>query len=141
MLWTKPDNRAANQTAHATRVLVTGEDFKYPQGVDDSTIAFGYRFHELVGILRRRRRSITAIAILGTILVAAVGLLIPPKYTAKAQLLIEPQHTDSVGGQAPDARTADDLAIESTMDTHVAMLTSHDFLQRTLGSVLGVTSS
>ena len=44
---------------------------------------------EVVAILRRRSPLILAIAGIGTVLAIVVGLLIPPKYTAMAQLVIE----------------------------------------------------
>jgi succinoglycan biosynthesis transport protein ExoP len=87
-------------------------------------------FRQLAGILHRRMGLVLAVAALGTCLAGAVGLLIPPKYTAKAQIVVEPQ-AGQVNGQATAAPPADEPAI----DTQVTMLTSHDNLQRVVESL------
>jgi succinoglycan biosynthesis transport protein ExoP len=84
------------------------------------------QFETLIGILRRRLGLILKIATLGTLLASAIALLIPPKYTAKAQIMVEPQRTGAVIGEADLAPPADLPAI----NTQVTMLTSHAFLRR-----------
>ena len=44
-------------------------------------------FQELASILRRRRGVVIAIAVIGTTLVFFGSLMIPPQYTAKAQIV------------------------------------------------------
>jgi succinoglycan biosynthesis transport protein ExoP len=85
------------------------------------------QFQQLIGILLRRRWSIIAISLLGAILAGVLGLLIPPKYTAKAQIVVEPQAVPS-SAQATISQSLDELAI----DTHITMLNSRDHLQKVL---------
>jgi polysaccharide biosynthesis transport protein len=85
------------------------------------------QFQQLIGILLRRRWSIIVISLLGAILAGVFGLLIPPKYTAKAQIVVEPQAVPS-GAQATISQSLDELAI----DTHITMLNSRNHLQKVL---------
>jgi polysaccharide biosynthesis transport protein len=98
------------------------------QPSDERSTAPGLHLAHLLGTLRRQCKLILAIAICGTLLAAAVSLLIPPKYTASAEVVIESAHTE--GPRL--APSSNDPAI----DTHVKMLTSHDHLQRVLESLL-----
>jgi succinoglycan biosynthesis transport protein ExoP len=85
---------------------------------------------DLLGVLRRRRGLIAFITVLGTGLICAVPALLPARYTAKSQILIEPQSLiagkDSVVEQSPD---------EAVVQTEVAALTSPGLLQRTIESL------
>ena len=87
------------------------------------------QFLQLVAILRRRARLILAIAAAGTVLATIVGLLIPPRYTATAQLLVDVQAGAS--GPASAAVTTDEI-----VDTHVTLLGSSDHFQRVIDSLL-----
>ncbi|MBV9752712.1 MAG: hypothetical protein JO188_09355, partial [Hyphomicrobiales bacterium] len=78
-------------------------------------------FRQLTGILYRRIGLVVGVAVLGTCLAGAVGLLIPPKYTAKAQIVVDPQ-----GGQGNGQSASAPLADEPAIDTQVTMLTAHD---------------
>ena len=83
---------------------------------------------QLINILRRRRRSILAIALVGTALTFSVSALIPPQYTAKAQIVLDAQPTDlSDGPQRAGAAEA-----EAIVQTDITALTSRPFLQRVL---------
>jgi succinoglycan biosynthesis transport protein ExoP len=88
-------------------------------------------FAQLAGILRRRSRVILTVAAVGGMLAGAAGLLIPPRYTATAQLIVGPQQADFVGGLAATTRATD----ESAIDTQVTMLGSRDHLRRVLDSL------
>jgi capsular exopolysaccharide synthesis family protein len=77
--------------------------------------------------LYRRIGLILAVAALGTFLAGGIAMLIPPKYTAKAQIVVEPQ-----AGQGATAPLPDEPAI----DTQVTMLTSRDNLQRVVDNLL-----
>src|SRR6266436_7868492 len=92
--------------------------------VDDETAAGELHFRELINLLRRRSRFILTATLCGAMLVFAAGLLMPPKYTAKAQIAIDPRS----GGAQAAAPTKDDAAIE----THMTMLLSRDHLERVL---------
>ena len=85
-----------------------------------------WNFQQLVGVLRRRSRLILTIATLGTILAGVIGLLISPKYSAKAQILVEPQA----------ATLASPEAVQQAIDTHVTMLASANHLQHVVDSLL-----
>ena len=89
-------------------------------------------FHQVVKILNRRRRFIFAAAVFGTMLAGVGALLIPPKYTAKTQIVIEPQQTGLVGRPATIVAEPTE---EAAVETQVAMLTSHDHLRRVLDSL------
>ena len=114
------------------------------------TMASELHFQQLANILRRRSGLILVVAAFGTMLAGVGGLLIPPRYTAKAQIVVEPQPADLAGGQAVVvAQPSDESAVlvggpatfvaqptdESAVETQVIALTSHDHLQRVLGSL------
>lgn len=87
---------------------------------------------ELAAVLRRRCGLIIAIVILGTALVGSVGYLIPPHYTAKAQVVVEPQLVNLIGGQpAAINQPADEAAVM----TELTAIKSHDLLERVLDSL------
>ncbi len=88
-------------------------------------------FYQVAGILRRRSRLILMIAGIGTVLAAGVGLLIPPKYTATALLVLELQV--GTGGERALAASV----IDESIDTHVTLLSSRDHLQRVIESFSG----
>jgi len=97
---------------------------------------------QLARILHRRRRLIATITALGAVLAGTAGLLIAPKYTASAQIVVEPQQAGSTGGRAEASRPID----QSAIDTHVTMLTSRDHLRRVIEGLsvspdLGMTSN
>jgi uncharacterized protein involved in exopolysaccharide biosynthesis/Mrp family chromosome partitioning ATPase len=83
-------------------------------------------------ILRRRRRLIISLAVGGAILAVLVGLLIPPRYTAKAEIVVEPQVATLTNGPGVITPPSED---ESTVQTYVAALTSRDHLQHVLDSL------
>jgi succinoglycan biosynthesis transport protein ExoP len=97
----------------------------------EQTMERELHFAQLVGMLRRRSRLIVTVAAIGGVLAGAVGLLIPPRYTATAQLIVESQQVDFVGGLSAVARATD----ESAIDTQVTMLSSREHLQRVLDSL------
>jgi succinoglycan biosynthesis transport protein ExoP len=81
-------------------------------------------------VLRRASRMIAMIVAAGTILICTGPLLIPPKYTAKSQILIEPQ-----GLMASQGSVVELPADEAAMQTEITALTSPDLLQRMLDSL------
>ena len=116
-------------------------DFSVPSRPKETEAASSHRvnppqripeppFRQLLGILYRRMGLVLGVAALGTCLAGAIGFLIPPKYTAKAQIVVEPQ-AGQVNGQTAPAPLADEPAI----DTQVTMLTSHDNIQRAVDSL------
>jgi succinoglycan biosynthesis transport protein ExoP len=80
-----------------TRIVDAGAAYKiFPaQPSDERSATPGLHLAQMLGTLRRRRKLILTIAICGTLLAAAASLLISPKYTALAQIVVEPaQNTE-----------------------------------------------
>ena len=100
-------------------------DVRGMQRASESTAGRDFQFRQLVGILHRRIWLIFAIMALGTVLCAFVALLVPPKYTAIAQLVVEPQRAGPAGERASMASPT-----EESIDTHVTLVGSRDHLQR-----------
>ena len=90
------------------------------------------QLQQVVNMLARRRWLILAMGLLGATLAGAVGLLIPPRFTAKSQIVIDPQQFSLTSGSMGSALPVNDLAIE----TQVAMLSSRDHLRRVRESLL-----
>lgn len=88
-------------------------------------------FMQLVSILRRRSKLILAVTAACTVLAGTVGLLLPTRYTATAEIVVDPQRADVVRGSVD--RGPDETAI----DTQVVMLNSRDRLRRVLESLSG----
>ena len=81
---------------------------------------------QLVNILRRQRHSILAIALVGTALTFTVGAMIPPQFTAKAQIVFDPKATELGDGQHP----LEAAETEAVVQTDITALTSRPFLQQ-----------
>ena len=88
-------------------------------------------FQELASVLLRRRGMIIAIAVIGTTLVFVGSLMIPPRYTAKTQIVFETQAIYSSDGR-PVVGQPDE---EAALQTHIAVLTSRAHLERVLDSL------
>lgn len=100
--------------------------------VSRSELATELHFRQLFAIVRRRRLMIAAIAICGTLLATAIATLIPPKYTAKAQIVVEPQPTSLIdNAQDANLPPVDQMAV----DTQVTMLSARDYLRRVVAKL------
>ncbi|HEV2263963.1 MAG TPA: polysaccharide biosynthesis tyrosine autokinase [Stellaceae bacterium] len=86
---------------------------------------------QLVNILRRQRRSILAIALIGTALTFTVSAMIPPQFTAKAQIVFDPQTAELGNGQHP----SEAAETEAIVQTDITALTSRPFLQHVLDNL------
>ena len=128
MLLVSEDKRPAHRTIEPVRPRPSEHDVKDVRQASTPPIVRELHFHELVGILYRRRPMILTVAIVGTMLATVVGLLISPKYTATASIAVEPQQEVTRG-------RAFSPMDESPIDTQVAMLMSHDHLERVLDSL------
>jgi polysaccharide biosynthesis transport protein len=103
---------------------------------DEATKESESDFVNLVRTLLRRKKLIIAIAACGAMAAAVVGLLIAPKYTATARIEVEPERIVVESGRTTPVAvplSANQLKIE--IDTHVATLTSREFLRRVLASL------
>jgi succinoglycan biosynthesis transport protein ExoP len=87
------------------------------------------QLQQVLTMLARRRRLILATGVFGAALAGTVGLIIPAKYTAKAQILIHSQQVSPI--TAGRAEAVDELAIE----TQVTMLSSRNHVRRVRDSL------
>jgi polysaccharide biosynthesis transport protein len=94
---------------------------------EDDPAAGALHLRELGYMLWRRSRLILRITLYGTIVMFAVGLLIPPKYTARTEIEVD------LGDQQAANLARNDAAIE----THLKKLRSRDHLQRVADSLQG----
>ena len=129
MLRVRLDDYVADGTAHLDEAPTAEHDATGAHPAGKPRPAGELHFNQVVAILRRRSPLILTIAGLGTVLAIVVGLLIPPKYTAVAQLVIEPP-AGSAAERAPGVSAMDEL-----IDTHVTLLSSRDHLQRVIESL------
>jgi polysaccharide biosynthesis transport protein len=86
---------------------------------------------ELLAILRRRRGMIIATAVIGTSLVLFGSLMIPPRYTAKAQIVFETGPAYPGDGKPVTVQPDE----EAVLQTHIAGLTSRAYLERVIDSL------
>jgi uncharacterized protein involved in exopolysaccharide biosynthesis/Mrp family chromosome partitioning ATPase len=126
MLRVRLDEHAADDTAHLDKAPTAAHGVWRTQLAGRPLLAGDLHFGQVAGILRRRSRLILTIVVIGTALATLVGLLIPPKYTAVAQLAIE----------APAVTAQGVSTIDESIDTHVTLLSSRDHLQRVIESLL-----
>src|SRR5262249_12840593 len=104
--------------------LPADNDKASPQPTSTATSAPELHVRELAGLLLRGARLVISIPAVGTILATLVALLIPPKYTATAQLVVERPVSERRLGEA---------ALGESIDTHVILITARDHLQRVVG--------
>jgi polysaccharide biosynthesis transport protein len=86
---------------------------------------------ELLRVLYRRRSLIILVTLLGTGMVSLGALLLPPRYTAKSQIVVSPQ-PNSVTGSPAFLVAPDDAA---TIMTEVTKISSQGYLQQVLSSL------
>ncbi|MGH6976777.1 MAG: GumC family protein [Stellaceae bacterium] len=86
---------------------------------------------QLVNILHRQRRSILAIALVGMALTFTISAMIPPRFTAKAQIVLDPQTTELGNRQNPFGAAE----TEAIVQTDITALTSRPFLQHVLDNL------
>ena len=88
-------------------------------------------FLELCNVLRSRLGFILAATLIGVALAGIGASMVAPKYTAKAQVLVD---TLVARGEGDAAATASAEGEEAAMQTEVVELTSRDLLRRTVDS-------
>ncbi|WP_027135631.1 GumC family protein [Geminicoccus roseus] len=87
---------------------------------------------DLVGIVRRRFGLIAIIVALSTGFAIWLGLQVQPRFTAIAEIVLEPRHGElPTGGLAPP----DAVMNPSLAETRIKFLTSSDHLRRVLASL------
>ncbi len=130
MLRVRLDDHLADGAAHLDKAPTAEHGATSAQPTGRPRLTGELHFTQVAAILRRRSPLILAIAGIGTALAIVVGLLIPPKYTAMAQLVIEAP-AGSAAERAPGVSVMDE-----SIDTHVTLLSSRDHLQRVIDSLL-----
>ncbi|WP_217578649.1 polysaccharide biosynthesis tyrosine autokinase [Mesorhizobium sp. GbtcB19] len=119
----KVGRRTTKARSRTTDPMPFEPDFENERPDNHATIVPELGFQQVIGILRRRAKPILTVAALGTILAGVTGLLITPKYTATAQILVR-----AATPLSPEA-------VQQAVDTHLTMLTSPAHLQRVLDSL------
>jgi polysaccharide biosynthesis transport protein len=117
--------------AHSEATRQTEREVGAARRFAESPTAHEPHFRQMAGVLYRRFWLIFTIAFVGTILATIVALLIPPKYTAYVQLVVEPAQAGLTNERAPAASPT-----EESIDTHVSLLGSRDHLQRVAETLL-----
>src|ERR1700750_523448 len=112
--------RMLDRTRHTADPLPSASDAAFALQPAKRMTTSAPHFLQLVGMLRRRSRLILIITMFGAILAGITGLLIKPKYTATAQIVVEP----------PAAALLSPETVQQVIDTHVTMLTSASHAQR-----------
>jgi len=135
MLRVHLDDHVADGAAHLDKTPTAEHGATSAQPAGKPPLTGELHFTQVAAILRRRSPLILTIAGIGTVLAIVVGLLIPPKYTATAQLVIEAP-AGSAAERAPGVSVMDE-----SIDTHVTLLSSRDHLQRVIDSLLQTRSS
>ena len=87
---------------------------------------------KFLDILRRRIRLIASIAIGGTLAVGGLALFLGPRYTAKAQLVVEESRAARIDDRLSNGAAGPDQA---TIQTEVTALTSHDLLANVIAQL------
>jgi polysaccharide biosynthesis transport protein len=104
---------------------------------DEQTAGPDFNFLELANILLCRRKLIITIVACAVGAALVLGLLIAPKYTATARIVVDLQQTIGAGADV----SLQTNRLESEIDTHVTSLASRDHLRRVLDSLSGGTKS
>jgi uncharacterized protein involved in exopolysaccharide biosynthesis/Mrp family chromosome partitioning ATPase len=87
---------------------------------------------QILDILRRRRALILTMGFAGAALAGLAGILLPPRYTAMAEIVVDPKPPVPSAGQVLVAATP---MSESTVQTYVTALTSRERVQRVIDSL------
>jgi len=94
--------------------------------------ATGLQLHQLINLFRRRWKLIVVTAGVAVGLAGSIGLVLPPRYTATAQVIVDPPRSSSGAGEPSAAGVLDDAAVQ----THVAALVSQSHLQHVFDSIV-----
>ena len=92
----------------------------------------GMPLREFVHMLRRHLRLIASIAVCGTLAVEGLAMLLSPRYTAKAQIVVEESQVPRIEERFPSQQAAPD---QPTIQTHVTALSSHDLLANVIAQL------
>lgn len=96
------------------------------------------QLHQLLGMLSRRRKLVLAMAASGTVAAAVLALVLSPKFTAKAGVVVDPFMPALAFAQSGSVSIP--AVTDSEVETHAAMMSSRDHLQRVLASLRATPS-
>jgi polysaccharide biosynthesis transport protein len=103
----------------------------------NSQQATALHLRQLINLLRRRWKLIMAAGVVALGLALTIGRVIPPRYTATAQVIVDPPRWSSGTGQTSAVGVLDDAAVQ----THVAALMSQSHLRRIFDSLVAERGS
>src|SRR5215470_7056696 len=89
----------------------------------------GLNVLDLMSLLWRRRLPILGAALIGACVALAIGKSLTPKYTASAQLYVDPRELQLVDGEL-SPRTQDANNLPMVVESQARLLTSSSVLYR-----------
>lgn len=92
----------------------------------------GLHLRQLLNLLNRRRKVIIVAVMVAASLVGAVAWIFPPRYTAIAEVIVDPPRGGNGNGDTSAAGVLDDSAVQ----THVAALLSDSHLRHVFDSLV-----
>lgn len=98
----------------------------------DTRQATGVHLRQLINLFRRRWKLIVVAVVAAVGLAGAIGLIFPPRYTAIAEVIVDPPRGSNGNGEPSIAGVFDDAAVQ----THVAALLSQSHLQHVFDSLV-----
>jgi succinoglycan biosynthesis transport protein ExoP len=122
-------NQYTSSEPKADGASVGGAEERFKRSPEEATVGSA-PVQQLMSVLRRRIALVVTIAVTGTLFIGALAFLLPPKYTAIAQLLVGPPQADPLASPGAASAAPDGSAIE----TQVAMLNSREHLERVAAS-------
>ncbi|QJP14843.1 hypothetical protein G3545_15015 [Starkeya sp. ORNL1] len=85
------------------------------------------KIHNILALVWRRKALIAYFALAGALLTGVAAFVLPPKYTATSQFVIEPTQAQIAAG-----------VLDAVVDTHIATITSDARLRAVLASLSGL---
>ncbi|TCR61517.1 Wzz/FepE/Etk N-terminal domain-containing protein [Bosea sp. BK604] len=85
------------------------------------------KIHNIGALIWRRKAFIAYFALAGALLTGVAAFVLPPKYTATSQFVIEPTQAEIAAG-----------VLDAVVDTHIATITSDARLRAVLASLSGL---
>jgi uncharacterized protein involved in exopolysaccharide biosynthesis/Mrp family chromosome partitioning ATPase len=121
------------RTTRVTSVTSPGGDGSFAPRIEPPPEDDGAeRFRQLFATLRRHRGLIAIITTFGIAIVGGLALFLAPRYTAKAQLIVEESRVARVDERPTGRETSVDQA---TIQTQITGLTSHDLLANVIAQL------
>ncbi|MDF2809579.1 MAG: hypothetical protein K0S56_610 [Microvirga sp.] len=94
---------------------------------DDTPRNRNVKIHDIGAFVWRRKAFIACFALAGALLTGVAAFVLPPKYTATSQIVIEPTQAQIAAG-----------VLDGVVDTHIATITSDARLRAVLASLSGL---